>query len=117
MEELERSKFTAAGEIANERLIEAAAKPDRYPDGTAFIAADQDDFGAILAAAVAEHRPLAIVYPDGREIVAAPRGGALAFFEHLLTRRREPKGNDRAPAVPLPAYYQVEIRDRQPLAA
>lgn len=117
MEELERSKFTAAGEIANERLIEAALDPDRYPDGTAFIAADQDGFGAILAEAVAEHRPLAIVYPDGREIVAAPRGGALAFFEHLLTRRREPKGNDRAPVVPLPADYGVEIRDRRPLAA
>lgn len=76
MEELERSKFTAAGEIANERLIEAATEPDRYPEGTAFIAADQEGFGAVLAEAVAEHRPLAIVYPDGREIVAAPRGRA-----------------------------------------
>jgi hypothetical protein len=109
MEELEHSKFTVAGEIANERLIEAAADPDRYPEGTAFIAADQEGFGAILAEAVAEHRPLAIVYPDGREIVAAPRGGALAFFEHLLTRRREPQGE--RPSVPLPADYQVEIRE------
>ncbi len=112
MEELERSKFTAAGEIANERLIEAVTEPNRYPEGTAFIAADQEAFGAILAEAVAEHRPLAIVYPDGREIVAVPRGGALAFFEHLLTRRREPKY--RQPAVPLPADYRVEIRDCQP---
>jgi hypothetical protein len=109
MEELERSRFTVAGEIANERLIEAATEPDRYPEGTAFIAADQEGFGAILAEAVAEHRPLAIVYPDGREIVAAPRGGALAFFEHLLTRRREPQG--QRPSVPLPADYQVEIRE------
>lgn len=108
MEELER-KFTAADEIANERLIEAATDPDRYPEGTTFIAADQEGFGAILAEAVAEHRPLAIVYPDGREIVAAPRGGALAFFEHLLTRRRELQ-SDR-PSVPLPADYQVEIRE------
>jgi hypothetical protein len=117
MEELERSKFTPAGEIANERLIDAVLDPDRYPEGTTFIAADQDGFGSILAEAVAEHRPLAIVYPDGREIVAAPRGGALAFFEHLLTRRRESKGKRREPVVPLPADYQVEIRDRQPLAA
>jgi len=116
MEELERSKFPAAGEIANERLIEAAADPDRYPKGTAFIAADQEGFGAVLAEAVAGHRPLAIVYPDGREIVAEPRSGALAFFEHLLTRRREPKGKRREPAVPLPADYQVEIRDRKALA-
>jgi hypothetical protein len=117
MEELERSKFTAAGEFANERLIEAATEPDRYPEGTAFIAADQEHFGAVLAEAVAEHRPLAIVYPDGREIVAAPRGGALAFFEHLLTRRRESNGGHREPAVPLPADYQVEIRDPLPVAA
>jgi hypothetical protein len=102
-------RFTAAGEIASERLIEATTDPDRYPEGTAFIAADQEGFGAILAEAVAEHRPLAIVYPDGREIVAAPRGGALAFFEHLLTRRREPQGEQ--PSVPLPADYQVEIRE------
>lgn len=115
MEELERSKFTAAGEIANERLIEAATEPDRYPEGTAFIAADQEHFGSVLAEAVAEHRPLAIVYPDGREIVAAPRGGALAFLEHILTRRRESKHPQ--PAVPLPADYQVEIRDCRPLAA
>lgn len=112
---MKRSKFTRAGEIANERLIEAVADPDRYPDGTTFIAADQEGFGSILAEAVAEHRPLAIVYPDGREIVAAPRGGALAFFEHLLTRRREVKQDQ--PGVPLPADYRVEIRDRQLAAA
>lgn len=115
MEELERSKFTPAGEIANERLIDAVLDPGRYPEGTAFIAADQEGFGSILAEAVAEHRPLAIVYPDGREIVAAPRGGALAFFEYLLTRRREVRQD--SPAVPLPADYRVEIRDRQLAAA
>jgi hypothetical protein len=115
MEKLERSKFTAAGEIANERLIEAVTDPGRYPEGTAFIAADQEGFGAVLAEAVAEHRPLAIVYPDGREIVAAPRGGALAFFEHLLTRRQEP--GRRKPVLPLPADYRVEIRDESLAAA
>lgn len=116
MEELERSRFTAAGEIANQRLIEAATEPDRYPEGTAFIAADQEQFGAILAEAVAEHRPLAIVYPDGREIVAAPRGGALAYVEHILTRRRQAKERKDRPSVPLPADYRVEIRERQSLA-
>lgn len=100
MEELERSKFTRAGAIANERLIEAVANPDRYPEGTTFIAADQEGFGSILAEAVAEHRPLAIVYPDGREIVAASQ-----------------RKSRRDPVVLLPADYQVEIRDRQPLAA
>jgi hypothetical protein len=115
MEKLERSKFTRAGEIANERLAEAVLDPDRYPEGTTFIAADQEGFGSILAEAVAERRPLAIIYPDGREIVAAPRGGALAFFEHLLARRGEVKQGQ--PVVPLPADYRVEIRDRQLAAA
>jgi hypothetical protein len=115
VEKLERSKFTAAGEIANERLIDAVLDPDRYPEGTTFIAADQEGFDSLLAEAVAEHRPLAIIYPDGREIVAAPHGGALAFFERLLTRDRKLK--DGRPAVPLPADYRIEIRDRQPLVA
>jgi hypothetical protein len=110
MEKPASSKFTAAGEIANKRLIEAVLDPERYPEGTTFIAADQEGFGSILAEAVAEHRPVAIVYPDGREIVAAPRGGALAFFEHVLTRRREP--GHREAVVPLPADYRVEIRNR-----
>ena len=42
MEELEHSKFTPAGEIANERLIEAVLDPDRYPEGTTFIAMTPD---------------------------------------------------------------------------
>jgi hypothetical protein len=115
MEKLKRSKFTRAGEIANERLVEAVLDPDRYPEGTTFIAADQEGFDSILTEAVGDHRPVAIIYPDGREIVAAPRGCALAFFEHLLTRHREPKHG--APAIPLPADYQVELRDGQALAA
>ena len=114
MEELERSKFTAAGEIANERLIEAAIEPDRYPEGTAFIAADQPQFRSVLAATVAEHRPLAIVYPDGREILAAPRVGAIAFLEHLFARR-QPSGAGGS-SVPLPADYRVEIRERESVA-
>lgn len=114
MEELERSKFTAAGKIANERLAEAALDPDRYPAGTTFIAADQNGFGAALADAVADRRPVAIVYSDGREIVAAPRSGALGRLEHWMTRRREVKSYG-VPSVPLPADYQVEIRE--PLVA
>lgn len=113
MEELERSKFTAAGEIANERLIEAATDPSRYPEGTAFLAADQENLTALLGEAVAEHRPVAIVYSDGREIVASPRSGALGRLEHWMTRRRELKSQN-ALSVPLPADYQVEIRE--PLA-
>jgi hypothetical protein len=72
-ERLERSEFTRAGEIANKRLVEAVLDPDRYPEGTTFLAADQEGFDAILAEAVAERRPVAIVFPDGREIVTTAR--------------------------------------------
>lgn len=71
MEKLKRSKFTQAGKIANKRLVEAVLDPDRYPEGTTFIAADQEDFDSILAEAAAEHRPVAIFFPDGHEIVTA----------------------------------------------
>ena len=70
MEKLKRSKFTQAGKIANKRLVDAVLDPDRYPEGTTFIAADQEDFGSVLAEAVAEHRPVAIFFPAGHEIVA-----------------------------------------------
>lgn len=113
MEKLEPSKFTRAGEIANQRLIEAVLDPDRYPRGTTFIASDQEGFNAALAEAVADREPLAIICPDGREIVAAPRSGALGLLEHWMTRRRETKSQG-VPSVPLPADYQVEIRE--PLA-
>ena len=49
------------------------------------------------------------------EIVAAPRGGPLAFLAHLLARRRESK--DGQPAILLPADYRVEIRGKQVFAA
>jgi hypothetical protein len=46
--------------------------PDRYPEGATFIAVDQEGFEMALTEALTEHRPPAIVYLDGREIVAAP---------------------------------------------
>lgn len=111
MEELERSKFTQAGKVANARFIDAVLNPDRYPEGTTFVGVDQEGFDSILTQAVTERRPLAISYPDGSEIVATPRGGMLAFFEHLLTRHRAVERGQ--PAVQLPSDYQVEIRSRQ----
>lgn len=127
MEESERSQFTRAGEIANQRLIDAAIDPERYEDGTAFIPADTPEFRPMLIAAVAEHRPLAIVWPDGREVVASREAGAIASFvgmllEFLLSRRRRSKSHRRGMpeidggSVSLPADYRVEIRERDKIA-
>lgn len=118
MEKLAHSKNTPGTDAAFNLLSEIAVDPDsdeRYPDGIVLIPADSPDASILMSRAIEKHRPLAIVYPDGREIVAAPRGGALAFFARLLTRRREVKQGQ--PAVPLPTDYRVEIRDRQLAAA
>jgi hypothetical protein len=105
MEAAQPGGFTRAGEIANELVIEAMLDPDRYPEGTTFLAVDQDGFETALAEALAERRPLAIVSPDGREIIAAPRGGPLAFLARRFTSRPEPSDS-----VVLPDDYRVEIR-------
>jgi hypothetical protein len=109
MEKLERSKFTRAGKVANGRLTEAVLDPDRYPEGTTFIAADQQGIGAILAEAVAEHRPLAIVYPDGRRDRRRASRWRTRLFRAPADLCREVKQGQ--PAVPLPADYRVEISD------
>lgn len=124
MEELDRSHFTRAGEIANERFIDAALDPELYPDGTAFIASDAPNFQSIFAENVAEHRPIAVIYPDGREFVASPQAGLIASFlamllDLLLARRERSKLRRGEPeveegeSVPLPADYRVEIRERE----
>ncbi|MGB7684641.1 MAG: hypothetical protein WBL45_02525 [Solirubrobacterales bacterium] len=89
MAELERSlsKFSPAGELANERLIEAVLTPGRYPEGASFVGVDEVHFAAVLAEAVAEQQPLVIVYPDGREIVGEPLDGTLAFRDGAPTLR------------------------------
>jgi hypothetical protein len=91
------------------RIAVDPAADERYPNETVLIPADSPDTSILMAQAVTEHRPLAIVYPDGREIVAAPRGGAFGFLKRLLTWERKPK---QSHAILLPADYQVAIRDR-----
>jgi len=115
MEKLERTKFTRAGAIANERLVEAVLDPDRYPEGTTFIAADQEGCGAARADAVAEHRPLpSSVGTAGRSSphLAVERLPASSTCWPAAVAR-----SSGQPVVPLPADHRVEIRDRQALAA
>jgi hypothetical protein len=97
------------------RIVVDPETDKHYPNETVLTAADSPHASKLIARAVAAHRLLVIVYPEGREIFAAPRDGALAFVECLLTRRREAKHG--TPSVPLPADYQVEISDRQTLTA
>jgi len=107
------TRNTPGTDAAFDLLSRIAADPTTdksYPNETVLIPADSPDTSTLMAQAVAEHRPLAIVYSDGREIVAAPRGGALTFLKRLLIRGQKAKQGQSV--LPLPADYQVEIRDR-----
>lgn len=118
MEKSARSQNAPGTDAAFDLLSEIAVDPandERYPDGTVLIPADSPDASALISRAIDERRPIAVVYPEGREIVAAPRGGALAFLKRILIRRREPMHSTSA--VSLPADYRVEVRDRQAFAA
>lgn len=116
METSGRNKNTPGTDAAFDFLSKIAVDPDnaeRYPDGIVLIPADSPDAFGLLSRAIGSRRPIALVYPEGREIIAAPRGGPLAFLERLLTRHPTPR--DGQPAVPLPADYRVEIAARRQL--
>ena len=110
MERLARSEDTPMGEIATRRLITAALEPDRYRDGTAFIAGDAADFELMLTTSFAERRPVALIYPGGREVIAAPEAGALVRLLGLLRRRRARRKQALATSVEVPESYRVETR-------
>lgn len=93
----------------------------RYPDRTHFISAENPDQGEMATKALFAGDPVAIVYPDGHELLMRPehaRGvaalflGAAAFF--LKHRRRR-----EADAVQLPPRARIEARDSagHPIAA
>jgi len=55
-----------------------------YPNGAAFLAADQPELGAWMADYAREHRPVVLVYPDGDErvlLVLPPASGWRASLE------------------------------------
>lgn len=61
--------MTRTEKLSTERFARAVIEPDRYPDGTVFIGSDQRDVGEILTKAIGELQPIAISYPDGREVI------------------------------------------------
>lgn len=121
MEELARSNDTQAGRVATERLIAAALDSDRYPNGTAFIPSDAPGLVQIMARNVAEGRPIAIIHPNGHEILATPTQGAFAVLVATLFAwlgsRTKPivRTSDGAEVVTLPKRYRIQVR--QPPAA
>jgi hypothetical protein len=75
MENLALTANTPATNAAGDLLARVAIDPandDRYPDGTVLIPADSADTSTLISRAIADRRPMALVFPDGSDIVARP---------------------------------------------
>jgi hypothetical protein len=71
-------KRTLGSELASKRFDAAIddaieERPDRYPNGSAFVGADVPYLGESLARYAREGRPVVLVYPDGVERIIEPR--------------------------------------------
>lgn len=76
-----RRRSTKGTDKAFDRLIEAAVDPaigDRYPSGTSFIASDLPSFPALLNDRLNRGLPVAVVFPDGRELIFSGMSGGTA---------------------------------------
>lgn len=75
MGELARSENTPGTDAAFDTLARIAVddlSDERYPSGTVLIPADSPDFSVLITRAIAAERPIALVFPDGSDIVARP---------------------------------------------
>jgi hypothetical protein len=78
MEKLAVSSNTPATDAGFELLTRIATDPvgdERYPSGTVLIPADSRHVSEGIARAIEERRPIALVFPDGSDIVARPPAG------------------------------------------
>lgn len=103
MEKLARSKNTPGTDAAFDLLSQIAVDPDsgeRYPDGTVLIPADSRDASGLMSRAIDERKPIAIVFPDGSDVVARPPAasgpallvvvGLLWLADHIRRKRDRP---------------------------
>jgi hypothetical protein len=103
MEKLARSQNTPGTDAAFDLLGEIAIdseSDERYPDGTVLIPADSPDASMLMSRAIAESRPIAIVFPDGSDVVARPPTasglallvvvGLLWLADHIRRKRDRP---------------------------
>jgi hypothetical protein len=90
MEKLAQSKNTPGTDAAFDLLGRVSVDPEtdeRYPSETMLIPADSPDASNLMSRAVAEGKPIAIVFPDGSDVVWRPpaaRGAVLLAATCLL---------------------------------
>jgi hypothetical protein len=103
MEKLDRSKNTAGTDAAFDLLGRIAVDPDsdeRYPNETVLVPADSPDASDLMSRAVADRKPIAIVFPDGSDVVWRPPAatgpvlllaiGLLWLADHIRRKRDRP---------------------------
>lgn len=103
MEELAKSKNTPGTDATFDLLSRIAGDVEsdsRFPDGTVLIPADSPDASVLMAQAIEERKPLAIVFPDGSDVVARPPAstglslfvllGLLWLADHVRRKRDRP---------------------------
>jgi hypothetical protein len=123
MENLAHSSNTPATDAAADLLTRIAVDPandDHYPDGTVLIPADSGDTSTLISRAIANRRPIALVFPDGSDIVARPpdsHGLGLLILLMLLGiadfLRRRPNDATFVPREWVTNFHAVDSR-REP---
>jgi hypothetical protein len=125
MERLAQSKNTPATDSSFELLSSIAVdsrSDERYPDGTVLVPADLPDISLLLSRAIGERRPIALVFPDGSNVVARPPETdglalviviSLLWLADLVGRRRDQPTFVRREWVtefhPAPARREAEL--------
>jgi hypothetical protein len=93
----------------------------RYPERTHFISADSPDQGEMATRALFAGDPVAIVYPDGHELLVRPEqvGGFAALFAGLAVFLLRHRRRKQADVVQFPLRARIEARDAggHPIAA
>lgn len=107
MEELARTKNTRGTDASFDLLATLAMDSegrDRYPDRTILIPSDAPDASALISRAIEDRRPIAVVFPDGSDVVARPPEIAGIMLAVLLGALwlvdRASKKRDRPTFVP-----------------
>lgn len=90
-----------------QRIIADEAVADRYPNGTHLIAADHPQFSSLVEGAIREGNAIAVVWPDGSDVVWRPRertnglGLVVTLLGHWLLKLGDRRRTgDRALFVP-----------------
>jgi hypothetical protein len=115
------SPSTPGLDAAFHKVAGAVQDPEigaRYPDQTHFVAADDPEHGGVATAALFAGSPVALVYPDGRELLLTPdehtRGliGLSLLATGLLYKLTSRRRHEDVIEFPPRTRVRVEARDR-----